>query len=188
MPKRLDTPKICHACLLHFNGEMLKDIAILLDVAPNTLTRWRNTQIWQDYEAKLIEEWHQAQQEDTNTSSEPITMKLYENLDVVNELQRLLKEDYPYLEYGEHEASVSQWFSKQISGPLGDVLYVRVTDVNADRHLNVIEEICQKLSQATEIPFLFEVHPIGHFYKGGDQSLPPQNLQTQWTAFSLKKR
>ena len=71
-----------------------------------------------------------------------------------------------------------------------DQLYVRVKPrmEQIARERSVIEDICQKLSQATEIPFLFEVHPIGHFYKGGDQSVQKQKLQTQWTAFSLKKR
>ena len=115
-------------------------------------------------------------------------MKLYENQEVVTQLQRILKEDYPYLEYGEHEASVSQHFAKKYSGQLGDVLYVRVTDVTADRHLNVIEDISEKLSQATGIPFHFDVQPPTRFYKGADQSVSPQNLQTQWTDFFLKKR
>ena len=63
MPKRLNPKRICHACLLHFRGDSLTDISVRLDVAPNTLSRWRKTQIWQDYEAKLIDEWHQRQQE-----------------------------------------------------------------------------------------------------------------------------
>ena len=61
MPKRLNPKKICLACLLHWRGEPLKNIARKLSVAPNTLTRWRKTQIWKDYEAKLIDEWHQQQ-------------------------------------------------------------------------------------------------------------------------------
>lgn len=67
MPKRLNPKLICHACRLHFYGDTLTDIAVLLDINPCTLSRWRKTDIWIDYEAKLLEEWHQAQQEDTNT-------------------------------------------------------------------------------------------------------------------------
>ena len=63
MPKRLDTKKICHACLLHWRGDSLTDIAVRLDVAKTTLTRWRKTDIWKEYEAKLLEEWHQQQHE-----------------------------------------------------------------------------------------------------------------------------
>ena len=63
MPRVLPTKKICHACRLHFNGESLGDIAILLDINRCTLTNWRKTDIWINYEAKLIDEWHQRQQE-----------------------------------------------------------------------------------------------------------------------------
>ena len=59
MPRVLQTQKICEACRLHFYGETLTDIAILLDINPCTLTRWRKTNIWKDFEAKLIDEWHQ---------------------------------------------------------------------------------------------------------------------------------
>lgn len=52
----LNEKKIRQACLLHWNGDLLKDIAILLDVNPNTLTRWRKTQIWKDFEAELLKE------------------------------------------------------------------------------------------------------------------------------------
>ena len=69
MPKRLNPKLICQACRLHFYGDELQDIAVLIDVAPSTLTRWRKTQIWQDYEAKLIDEWHQRQQENENTQT-----------------------------------------------------------------------------------------------------------------------
>lgn len=63
MSRPLNPKLICQACLLHWKGDALKDIAILLDVHPNTLTKWRKTQIWQDYEAKLIDQWHQQQHE-----------------------------------------------------------------------------------------------------------------------------
>lgn len=68
MPRVLPTKKICEACRLHFYGETFQDIAILLDINHCTLTRWRKTDIWQNYEAKLLDEWHQQQQENANTS------------------------------------------------------------------------------------------------------------------------
>ena len=68
MPKRLNPKKIRHACRLHFNGESLGDIAILLDVNRCTLTKWRKTDIWQDYYAQLLEQYEQAQR-----SAEPQT-------------------------------------------------------------------------------------------------------------------
>lgn len=66
MPRVLQPQKICQACRLHFYGETLGDIAVLLDVSPNTLSNWRKTQIWKDYEAKLIDQWHQRQDENEN--------------------------------------------------------------------------------------------------------------------------
>ena len=59
MPRVLPTKKVCEACRLHFYGETLTDIAIYLDVNRCTLTYWRKTQIWKDFEAKLLDEWHQ---------------------------------------------------------------------------------------------------------------------------------
>lgn len=59
MPKNLNRKKICEACRLNFHGETLANIAILLDVTPHTLSRWRKTQIWKDFEDKLVDEWHQ---------------------------------------------------------------------------------------------------------------------------------
>ena len=63
MPKSLNPKKICEACRLHFYGDSLTDIAVLLGVAQTTLTRWKKTQIWKNFEDKLIDEWHQQ----TNT-------------------------------------------------------------------------------------------------------------------------
>ena len=60
MPKDMNPKLIRHACRLHFDGDLLGDIAILLDVNPNTLSKWRKTQIWQDYYAELLAEWEQA--------------------------------------------------------------------------------------------------------------------------------
>ena len=63
MPRHLNRKKICEACRLNFQGEPVANIAILLDVKPNTIGRWRKTQIWKDFEDKLVDEWHQQ----TNT-------------------------------------------------------------------------------------------------------------------------
>ena len=70
MPRVKNQKQIIHACRLHFNGETFQDIAILLDINPTTLSRWRKTDIWKDYEAKLLEEWHQQQHAEANTSKE----------------------------------------------------------------------------------------------------------------------
>ena len=66
MPKSLNPKKIIEACRLHFYGDELKDIAVLMDVSPGTLTRWKKTDIWKDFEAKLIDEWNQQQNEAEN--------------------------------------------------------------------------------------------------------------------------
>ena len=66
MPRSLNPKKICQACRLHFNGDTLTDIAILLEVTPNRLSNWRKTNIWKDFEAKLIDEWHQQTKENKN--------------------------------------------------------------------------------------------------------------------------
>ena len=60
MPKSLNPKLIRQACRLHFNGDTLTDIAILLDINPCTLSRWRKTQIWTDYEAELLEQYEHA--------------------------------------------------------------------------------------------------------------------------------
>ena len=71
MPRVKNQKQIIHACRLHFNGETFGDIAILLDINPTTLSRWRKTDLWQEYEAKLIEEWHQhLQQQGRDTEKE----------------------------------------------------------------------------------------------------------------------
>ncbi len=69
MPKRLNPKKIRQACRLHFNGDTLTDIAVLLDVAKTTLSRWRQTDIWIDYEAELLEQYEQAQGGHTTTQT-----------------------------------------------------------------------------------------------------------------------
>ena len=60
MPRVLNPKKIIQACRLHFYGDSFGEIAILLDINPCTLSRWRKTQIWIDTEAKLIEQWEQG--------------------------------------------------------------------------------------------------------------------------------
>ena len=63
MPKRLNPKRIHQACLLHFRGKTLTDIAIFLEINPATLSRWRKTQIWKDYYAELLEQYEQAHSE-----------------------------------------------------------------------------------------------------------------------------
>ena len=60
MPKSLNPKLIRQACRLHFYGDSFQEIAILLDINPCTLTRWRKTDIWKDYYAELLEQYEQA--------------------------------------------------------------------------------------------------------------------------------
>lgn len=114
--------------------------------------------------------------------------KLYENQEVVNPLQRILKEDYSYLEYS-HQ--MSKRLSKDFFGKVrNDRLSVRVrpTMERTARDRSVIEDISEKLSQATGIPFHVDpVQPPGRFYTRGDETVS-QILQTQWASFCLKTR
>ena len=72
MPRVLPTKKIIEACRLHFYGDTLTDIAILLDVCIHTLSRWRKTNIWKDFEAKLIDEWKPQQQHENKNDVPPL--------------------------------------------------------------------------------------------------------------------
>ena len=112
--------------------------------------------------------------------------KLHENPFIVHELERILKEDYPFLEY-------SDQVSKKLSGDFlervrNDELYVRVKPKmeQTERDGRVIEDISEKLSQAINVPLMSEVCPPARCYKSGYQS-SRQNLDTEWTAFRLYK-
>lgn len=111
--------------------------------------------------------------------------KLHENPLVVNELERILKEDYPFLEYSDLVSKkLSEDFLEQVSN---DVLYVRVIPrmEHTERDGSIIEDICDKLSQATQIQFMSTVCPPVRDYSGSDSSW--QNIDTEWTAFRLYK-
>ncbi len=111
--------------------------------------------------------------------------KLHENPLIVNELEHILKEDYPFLAYSEHMSKrLSEDFLEQVSN---DVLYVRVIPrmERTERDGSAIEDICEKLSQATQIQFMSIVCPPARYYSGSDSSR--QNVGTEWTAFRLYK-
>ncbi len=112
--------------------------------------------------------------------------KLHENPFVVNELERILKEDYPFLEYSDQ---MSKKFPEDfLERVRNDELYVRVKPKLAqiERDGSVIEDICDKLSQAINVPLMSEVCPPGRFYKSCSES-SRQNSDTEWTAFRLYK-
>ena len=112
--------------------------------------------------------------------------KLHENPFIVHKLERILKEDYPFLEYSDQiSKKLSEDFLEQVSN---DVLYVRVKPKmeRTERDRSAIEDISEKLSQATQIQFMSTVCPPARCGKSGDES-SPQNVDTEWTAFRLYK-
>ena len=112
--------------------------------------------------------------------------KLHENPFIVHELERILKEDYPFLEYSDQVSEkLSEDFLERVRN---DELYVRVKPKmeRTERNGRVIEDISEKLSQAINVPLMSEVCPPARCYKSGYQS-SRQNLDTEWTAFRLYK-
>ncbi len=112
--------------------------------------------------------------------------KLHETAFVINELVRILKEDYPYLEYSEDMSKrLSEDFLEEVRN---DALYVQVKPgkENTKRNRSVIDDICKKLSQAIGVRFLSEVCPPGRFYRSGLET-SQKNIDTEWTAFRLFK-
>lgn len=112
--------------------------------------------------------------------------KLHENPFVVHELERILKEDYPFLVYDDHMSKkLSQDFLERVRS---DELYVRVKPKmeRTERNGNVIEDVCDKLSQAINVPLMSEVCPPARCYKSGYES-SRQNLGSEWTVFRLYK-
>lgn len=112
--------------------------------------------------------------------------KLHETPFVVHELKRILKEDYPYLEYSEHMSKrLSEDFLEQVRN---DALYVRVKPrmASADRNSSVVDDVCMKLSQAISVRLLSEVCPPARSYRSGRET-SRINIDTEWTAFRLYK-
>lgn len=110
--------------------------------------------------------------------------KLHENPFVINELERILKKHYPFLEYDDHMSKrLSADFLERVRN---DELYVRVKPKMAqtERDRRVIEDISDKLSQVINVPLMSEVCPPARCYKSGYES-SRQNLGNEWTAFRL---
>ena len=96
--------------------------------------------------------------------------KLHENPFVVNELERILKEDYPFLEYSDQVSKkLSEDFLERVRD---DELYVRVKPKmeRTERDGSVIKDISDKLSQAINVPLMSEVCPPARCYKSGSDS------------------
>lgn len=109
--------------------------------------------------------------------------RLHETPLVVDELGRILKEDYPYLEYC---VNLNLCRSSSLYQRMSDALYVRVKSgmENTLRDRSVIEDICDKLSCAINVPLLSEVSAPVRFCKSGNESLG-QDVDTGWLEFYL---
>ncbi len=59
MPKHISQKQILTACQLSFKGIRNREIATLLEVTEATVSNWRKLEIWQDFEAELIDAYKQ---------------------------------------------------------------------------------------------------------------------------------
>ncbi|MCG9134129.1 hypothetical protein J5I95_20910 [Candidatus Poribacteria bacterium] len=59
MPKRVSQKQILMACQMSFKGVRNGEIATLLDVTEATVSNWRKLEIWQEFEAELIQAYKQ---------------------------------------------------------------------------------------------------------------------------------
>lgn len=91
-------------------------------------------------------------------------IKLYLWLSAIEDLKQILK-DYDYLEYDETQSTHR-------------LLQVNVTSLNAERNVQVIKDICHRLSENTCRTYFFT---YGGSYKEQD------NLDETWSFFTLKE-
>ena len=94
-------------------------------------------------------------------------MRLSENQEIVRDL-KLILEDYDYLEYDEARPNRDENF---------EGLSIRVTS-NAERDIQVIVNICEKLEKTTGRTYFFT---YGGSYTRGD------NLEEVWSSFTLRE-
>lgn len=55
MPKKVSTKQILIACQMSFEGKSNRLIADAMNVNEATISNWRKLEIWQDFEAELID-------------------------------------------------------------------------------------------------------------------------------------
>ena len=58
--RRLDTKMILTACEMSFNGKTDSEISRLLETSVSNVSRWRKSEVWQEFEQELISEHKQS--------------------------------------------------------------------------------------------------------------------------------
>ena len=59
MPKRVSTKHVLIACQMSFDGKSNREIANTLGFTETTVSNWRKLEIWQEFEAELIDAYKQ---------------------------------------------------------------------------------------------------------------------------------
>ena len=59
MPKRVSTKQLLIACQMSFDGKSNREIASKLGFTETTVSNWRKLEIWQEFEAELIDAYKQ---------------------------------------------------------------------------------------------------------------------------------
>ena len=59
MPRRVSTKQLLIACQMSFDGKSNREIADALGFTETTISNWRKLEIWQEFEAELIDAYKQ---------------------------------------------------------------------------------------------------------------------------------
>ena len=59
MPRRVSTKQLLIACQMSFDGKSNREIASALGFTETTVSNWRKLEIWQEFEAELIDAYKQ---------------------------------------------------------------------------------------------------------------------------------
>lgn len=55
MPRKVTAKDVLTACQMSFQGETNKNIAKILGYTATTVSHWRNTELWKEFEEELID-------------------------------------------------------------------------------------------------------------------------------------
>ena len=59
MPRRVSTKQLLIACQMSFEGKSNREIAEALGFTEATVSNWRKLEVWQEFEAELIDAYKQ---------------------------------------------------------------------------------------------------------------------------------